>query len=400
MSTDNKLYGWGNNEHQTLSPTPGRSLLSSATLCTTFHLPHASVIQVGTGFYHVLALTDSGKVFSWGGNQHGQLGNFEGRENTTPREVVLEEGGTKAMAINAGDCFSVALTEEGEIYTWGQNIVGQLGRGGDPKKPGKVPIPKRIKKFAIGEHVIAVTEEGGLFVWGHNNDGQLGLNNQEDKELPVELHIEDEEVVEVACGTRHTLALTRAGNLYSWGDNFRGQLALGDSRDRYSPTRVFLRNIVAFSCGWKHCLALANDGSAYGWGNNESLQLGIGQVGQGSDNIVTSPHKIPPPSSSPIASIICGWDTSYMITLDGSLYAAGNNASGRLGIVSEQENQVISFFVHVPGNTWKLPLANTERKWREVLSWLFLGRSDKNSELSGLPPEVLFHMTNVLFQAE
>jgi alpha-tubulin suppressor-like RCC1 family protein len=399
MSTDNKLYGWGNNEHNTVSSIP-LDLLPTPTLCTTFHLNHASIVQVASGYSHVLVITLTSQIYAWGNNEYGQLGfpATPSNKSHNPQEVILGEG-AKAKAVLAGDFFSVALTEEGEVYTWGQNQSGQLGRAMDSShKPTKVNLPKRIKKIALAEHVMALTEDGGLFAWGLNNDGQLGLDHQTNAHSPVELLIKDEEVIDIACGLRHTLALTRAGNFYSWGDNYRGQLALGHTEDQHIPTPAQHSHFVALACGWKHCLALGKDGTLHGWGNNGQYQLGLGKKISKDLTGVPYPILIPPPSSSRIVSIFCVWDSSFLVTANGYLYAAGSNCSGMLGFPSLKEN--VCYFTHVPGNLWNLPRTNTEMRWREVLSWLFLGKLDNNSKFYNLPIEVLNHITHVLHQAE
>jgi alpha-tubulin suppressor-like RCC1 family protein len=389
LSEDNKLYGWGNNKYHTILSSPVMNV-HTPTLCTTF-TDHSSIAQIATGDYHVLVLTKAGKIYSWGSNQFGQLGLSHEREVHSPEEVVL---GERVRFISAGSTFSVAVTENGEVYTWGQNHSGQLGHMLDPidsSTPGKLPIPNRIQKIATGEHVVALTEEGGLFVW--EQQGQpLGLGNHEDQFLPKKLNLEVE-VMEIACGVRHTLMLTREGKLYAWGDNFRGQLGTGDNHDKYYPSLVALVNnvvFVALACGWKHFLALAEDGAVYSWGNNNYNQLGI----RPGEPIVTIPQKVPPPSSSPVCGLLCGTNSSFLLTLDGSLYACGDNTNGRLGI-SGNDDQEVKDFKCLKGK-WRLPESRMGRWWREIFFWMFLGRYDQDSAFSIFPIEVLFHVATVI----
>jgi len=106
---------------------------------------------------------------------------------------------------------------EHSVYFWGSNSWS------DPK--GDAPSPvltlqrKRISQIACGkEHAMAVTEGGRVFCWGKNEFGQLGTGDEENKALPVYTELPYETyIAQVSCGGDYTLALTKRGELWSWG---------------------------------------------------------------------------------------------------------------------------------------------------------------------------------------
>ena len=118
---------------------------------------------------------------------------------------------------------------------------------------------------------------GTLVAWGLNSSGQLGDGSKTNRSLPVPVPgLTD--VVKIACGADHSVALCGGdGTVWAWGEASRGQLGLGSTLDRVSPTRVTtMPSAVALGCGRDHTVAAAADGSTYAWGQNDYGQLGDG----------------------------------------------------------------------------------------------------------------------------
>ena len=131
------IYGWGSNNEGQLGDV-NNTVRNRPTLIKG---NPGRVIGLSTGDYHILALLESGKVYGWGRNSEGQLGNGNTRESNRPQ--LIEAIPDKVVAISAGEYHSLALLESGEVYGWGRNSAGQLG--GDIYLP--VLYPRIIQKM-------------------------------------------------------------------------------------------------------------------------------------------------------------------------------------------------------------------------------------------------------------
>jgi alpha-tubulin suppressor-like RCC1 family protein len=131
-------------------------------------------VAVAAGFDHSLLLDKNGKVWAWGGNASGQLGDGTTTDRSKPEQVG---GLNNIRAIAAGDGFSLALDSAGNVWSWGNNVLGQLGDGSRIGKytPSKVTRIDAVQGIvAGGSHAMAVRADGSLWTWGMNNVGQLG----------------------------------------------------------------------------------------------------------------------------------------------------------------------------------------------------------------------------------
>jgi alpha-tubulin suppressor-like RCC1 family protein len=184
------------------------------------------VKAIAAGGFHSLALTESGEVYAWGWNEYGQLGLGDTEDRLTPTKV---EGLPRVKAVAAGYDHFLALTESGEVYACGDNVYGQLGLGDTENRltPTKVEGLPKVKAIAAGgispvqsivvaSHSLALTESGEVYAWGYNADGQLGLGDTEDRLTPTKVEGLPK-VKAVAAGYDHSLALTESGEVYAWG---------------------------------------------------------------------------------------------------------------------------------------------------------------------------------------
>ena len=139
-------------------------------------------VQVGQDFF--LALSNKGKVYAWGDNYNHQLGDGSATYHSTPVPVTGLPENQQIIAIAAGGRFSVALTGDGEVYTWGLNGSGQLGIGTTGASSSKAVrvlgnegngyLEDIIYITAGSAHAVAIRVDGTLFAWGDNSTGQLG----------------------------------------------------------------------------------------------------------------------------------------------------------------------------------------------------------------------------------
>jgi alpha-tubulin suppressor-like RCC1 family protein len=235
---------------------------------------------------------------------------------------------------------SLIVTEKDEVFAFGSNSNGLL----DSNNFGEVIEPlivndlshKKIIGFANGfHHVIAITNENKVYIWGFNNYGQLGDGTYDDCFVPQLLNeLKDENITNVCCGHRHSLALTSNGKVYAWGSNQFGQIGNEcDNECQLTPIKIEELDeefIVGISCGLYHSLALTENGRVYSWGYNYRKQLGFG-------NIIASnvPKLIKIKDSNKsnviIIRISCGPNYSLLLSSNGDIYAFGCNDFGQLG---------------------------------------------------------------------
>lgn len=129
-----------------------------------------------SGPNYSMALSESGKIYVWGNNNFGQLGT--GSLNSLNQPYLLDTAfNEKIKDISCGDNFSGAITENGDVYTWGFGNEGQLGHGdkSDQLLPRKIQINQKITKISCGgSHAAMLTAQGKLFMMGRGREGQLG----------------------------------------------------------------------------------------------------------------------------------------------------------------------------------------------------------------------------------
>jgi RCC1 and BTB domain-containing protein len=245
----------------------------------------------------VIIVTNDDKVFAFGDNYYGCLGLGHNNSVKEP-EIVKELCDQQVIDISYGDYHVLALTKSGKCYSWGCNSSGHLGNGTriDSNKPKLINTLNKIKiiKISCGyKHSLVLTNCGDLYGFGHNFYGQIGCGNTTDQLKPIKIHgFNYENIVSIACGVWHSLVLTETGQAYSWGWNGSIRLELGNTGIIYhkSPQRIVLNNnqdIKSIACGSQHSLLLTTDGDIYAFGYN-----GFGQIGNGNKTTQSIPAKI------------------------------------------------------------------------------------------------------------
>lgn len=240
--------------------------------------------QVACGASHSVALTEWGQLYSWGSNQHGQLGQeFEG-DSDRPR--IVKGLVTKTVVqIACGHSHCLALTNAGELYAWGSNQYGQLGFG-----YASETVPKPILVASLiglpvafitcgANHSVALSRSSAVFAWGKNSFGQLGVQDYEAHTYPTQLRsLRTIGVKYVACGDDFTMFLTMDGGVFTCGLGAFGQLGHGQTRNEALPKMVVElmgSKVTQVACGRRHALAFVpSRGKIYGFGLGSNGQLG------------------------------------------------------------------------------------------------------------------------------
>jgi alpha-tubulin suppressor-like RCC1 family protein len=183
-------------------------------------------------------ITSDGTRYVRGDNSDGQLGVENG-------SLMFDDWVTGGNAVPdfvklSGDyTHTLGLTKDKKIYSWGSNASGEIGNTINPAytpQQVKVSVPYNII-VAGANYVLAIDNAGNLLSWGQNENGQLGTGDKKERTVPTQL-MAGTRWKTVAAGKNFSLAIDEAGNLYSWGQNNSGQLGLNDNNERLTPTLV------------------------------------------------------------------------------------------------------------------------------------------------------------------
>uniref|UniRef100_A0A1B0AIV8 HECT-type E3 ubiquitin transferase n=1 Tax=Glossina pallidipes TaxID=7398 RepID=A0A1B0AIV8_GLOPL len=287
VSQDGKVYSCGEG-------TNGRlGLGTSVNVSVPRQIPvlHQYVVKkvaVHSGGKHALALTLDGKIFSWGEGEDGKLGH--GNRLTMDKPKMIEALRSKKIRdIACGSSHSAAITSAGELYTWGLGEYGRLGHGDNATqlKPKLVAAlsGKRVIQVACGSRdaqTLALTEEGAVYSWGDGDFGKLGRGGSEGSSVPHEIErLTGIGVLQIECGAQFSLALTRTGEVWTWGKGDYYRLGHGSDQHVRKPQPIQGlrgRKVIHVAVGALHCLAVTDIGQVYAWGDNDHGQQGSGNT--------------------------------------------------------------------------------------------------------------------------
>lgn len=282
-----------------------------------------------------------GTIWSWGRHNRGQVGAGADLEDIIPTPIALPEPVDAASLVYITNS-SIALTADGGVWTWGDNGDSQLGLGDPDAPEGAELdsahrfVPERVPMIddavAVGRgfgHGLVLRADGTVLAFGENDNGQLGDGTTETVDHPVAV-VGLDDVVKVVGGSQHTVALRRDGTVWAWGRNQYGNLGQGIADDEPHPEPApvpTLADVVDIASGRDHVLALTAAGAVYAWGLNRSGQLGIGLSGDEADR--SAPTLIDGIDDG--ARVFAGGNMSFVLRADGTLWGFGQNFNGQLG---------------------------------------------------------------------
>lgn len=233
-------------------------------------LQNIAAVEMGSDLF--LALSADGKVYAWGANNWGEVGDGTTIGTTTP--VLISQSSfndKRVVAISAGYQHSMALTEDGQVWAWGPNGVGQLGDGTKDNKaiPTQVGLAN-IKAISGGNSFsVALKSDGTVWAWGRINNSTTPIQVSGLSDIRA-----------IAAGDQHCMALGNDGKVRVWGYFLM---------TTYNNPQVVesLSNVTAIAAGTDRCLAKTNDGKLWAWGNNS-----YGALGDGTTNNSSTPVEV------------------------------------------------------------------------------------------------------------
>jgi alpha-tubulin suppressor-like RCC1 family protein len=278
IKTDGTLWSWGNN--------------NSGQLGLGDTVNRSSPVQIGSltewaqissgGSPNTLAIKNNGTLWSWGNNLYGQLGLSNQTYYSSPKQVGAL---TNWLQVSAGHEYTLAVKTDNTLWGWGYTFNGTIGNGssgfGNIQSPVQVGAAISWSKTSAGYNVShGISTSGALYAWGANGGGQLGLGNTTDQSLPQQVGSLTD-WLDVAGYYGWSMAIKTDGTMWAWGVNSFGRLGLGNTTNYSSPKQVgaltsWVKLFVAK--GVNTCLAIKNDGTLWSWGSSNSGQLGLGNT--------------------------------------------------------------------------------------------------------------------------
>jgi uncharacterized repeat protein (TIGR01451 family) len=299
--------------------------------------PQTGIVGIGAAGNQSFAIRSDRFGLAWGANQFGQLG--DGSVSDKPIGVRIKNVSSIA-AIEGGFLHTLALKQDGTVWSSGRNDKGQLGDGttADRKMPEKIAGLISATRISGGRnHSLALRADGTVWAWGDNTNGQLGDGATVNRAVPAQVPGLNE-VISIAAGSNHSLAVKSDGTVWAWGGNESGQLGDSTTVTRTTPVQVTgLTNIttVVASDGYSFygpngltnvtfSVALRSDGTVWTWGHNWR-----GQLGDGTTNNSSTPHQVA--GLTGISDVSAGGFHVIARRNDGTVWAWGGNFSGQLG---------------------------------------------------------------------
>ena len=345
-----QIYSWGSDLFGQLGSGDSRYFPEKIIFPDLLLGEMITEISANANGSHTLALSNIGRVYAWGRNQFGRLGDGTDINRGTPVLTNFTSSGLmeseKIVTIKAAQSHSIALTNQGRIFVWGDNSYGQIGDG----RSSAVYYPKLLNlelqenekttQIEVGDnHNVILTSNSRIFTWGSNSSSQLGDGTTIDKKVPTLVSnaflSENESITKIYSGSYYNFLTTSNGKVYGWGGNSYGVLGNGTQDYLLQPTLITFNNLlnfetfVSFDLGIYHSLGITNLGNIYSWGRNTLGRLGNGtNVDSYSPVLVLINQLI---ENEYIVDFSAGFSHSLVLTNIGRTIVWGYNGYGQLG---------------------------------------------------------------------
>ena len=356
IKSNRTLWGWGDNTIHYFNPN---------TIPNPLNVTSWKQISYGGDFVTLgyseienpfaVAISSDGRLFTWGDNEYGHLGNGNRLSRSSPAQV----GTSSWTQVSSGAGFVLAIRDDNKLFAWGQNGAGQLGTNNIISRSSPVLVSTLSWSMVSAGRstAAAITSDGKLFTWGNNNDGQLGINLNVAFTRSSPVQVGTSSWTQVSMGFFNGAAIDINSRLFTWGANLSGQLGLDipTTNARSSPVQVGTSSWTQVSVGRQHMAAIDINSHLFTWGSNRGGALGLNisdlvnrsspvQVGTSSWSVVAAGPTVNGPENG----------TTIAITQDGRLFTWGKNGfvSGNLGLLASSNTGNRSSPVQVGTSSW------------------------------------------------
>ena len=323
--------------------------MTAGSVLPIFYLPQAQASVIGN-------------LYGWGWNAHGQLGNTTLVNEDTPTRLPNPPAGVSDwndVEFHIDRHVNFAITSDGRLFGWGRNTFGQMGNNStvDMTSPQDLTniIPgitnwNEVDIFVGGQCIFAILPDGRLFGWGQAAGGQLGNNSPIQMNTPQNLTniipgVTNWNEVELLVAADHTFAILPDGRLFGWGSILHGNLGDGTTGPPHAMTPRDLSDIIPGVTNWNdvkltvsghHSFAILPDGRLFGWGRNDMGQLGNNVASGGpwwtAENTPQDLTNIAPEVTNwNDVELIQGHCHTFVVLPDGRLFGWGRNDFGQIG---------------------------------------------------------------------
>lgn len=355
------VLGWGSNTHGVLGQGLSSTQLPSSSLplmvkdaAGTGKL--SNIVAASAGDNDAMALNEDGEVLAWGdGHQFGRItsANSQMLLPVNVRNPANTGNLQHIVQVSVGQSNVVALADDGTVYTWGnwpgQGSASSAAYPNQAKDPsGNGVLSNIVSVSSGGGFTLALSADGKVYGWGWNTHGETGRGTSTNPEvLPATVKLISDnsdlsDIVAISAGYNFSLALTKDGKVYAWGDNSYGALGQGLLHGNYTRAVLvkdvagtgILSNISMVSAGGWHAMVLDNAGRVYSWGNSSD-----GELGDGANRPIVNQSVLPGAvvgtqstgQLSGIVSIATGYNHSMAIATDGGVLIWGDGFNSNLG---------------------------------------------------------------------
>ena len=358
--SNGKLYSWGYNNYGKLGN--GTTENSSMPICISdienSPLKGKNIVNVYVHFSGMIAKDSDGKLYTWGDNGSGQLGDGTTNDSNTPVCISDIESsplkGKKIVDVYSDGFTIIAKDSNGKLYTWGDNNSGELGNGTTANSSMPICISDIENSPLKGKNIVDVYDgsiakdsNGKLYSWGYNNNGQLGNGTTENSSMPICISdienspLKGKNIVDVHNYDSIIIAKDSSGKLYTWGNNYYGQLGNGTTTNSSMP--ICISEVEGSPLKGKNIdryeyvgsvIARDSAGKLYTWGYNYSGQLGNGTTTNSSMPVCISDIKNSPLNGKNIVDIYIEMIDYHTVSIkdsNGKIYAWGSNEYGQVG---------------------------------------------------------------------
>lgn len=319
------------------------NLTQCSSPCLVEGLTSFRCVDISCGWGHTVAVMEDGSVYSWGVGDYGALGTGNTDTQWTPTQVRVPK---VARQVSCGSRHTALLVGHSslELFTWGAGEAGQLGTGHRERELYPVSVrTEALKQVACGVfHTLLLTESGAVLAMGGNTFGQLGSGNKKSSSLPARVRGLDNMHVKKVCASTQSAALTEDGDLYVWGASALGEFLLPHHFSQFTAP------LKDFSLGGSFAAAVDLRYNVWTWGYNNNGELGLGDF-----EPQTSPTPVVALEGKLLKFVACGG--SFVIAIGSDVYERSATRAP-----SPANRSALSSSLRQPGNRSRSPIGTPD----------------------------------------